>query len=865
MDQANFRSSRFILGTAIFLIFVIVSISALSTLLLREQAMDSSRQQLANLSFVLAEQFSQTMSSAELAMGSVAERLEALKFEDDAQLRKMAGTEAMHQFLKDKADSLEQVDVASIVAANGDVINFSRSFPAPSINLADRDYFQARRDNPAPAVFISKPVHNKGNGKLIFYLSRRLDDPQGNFLGLVIVGISVEQFTNFCGRLAENLGEGAAITLYRRDFTVLTRWPQKDNTIGQKNLTGSTYHVVEELQKKHDVVYMKGPRFSDLGQNVNRMGAVQVLDRFPMILNITITEDFILANWRQAALTIAGLAATFSIILAIAANILIRTVRRQEANDNLLRHESHKNQLLLHNASDGIHILDEGGKLIEASNSFCHMLGYDRSEMIGMNISQWDNALTPDVLNDVMAKPSGTMLESRYRRKNGSIVEVEVSRQPLSLDGQMVLFNSSRDITDRKKIEAELARYHDHLESLVEERTTALSIAKDAAEAANRAKSTFLANMSHELRTPMNAIMGMTALALRRTDDPRLRDHLNKAEQASRHLLEVINDILDISKIESERLIPEKTVFQLAMVIERFADIVSQRADEKGLLFKIDIAPELAQQTLIGDPMRLGQILLNLATNAVKFTEKGQVSVGISCQRETGDDMLLLFEVIDTGIGILPEAQKRLFTAFEQADNSMTRKYGGTGLGLAISKRLVKLMGGDIFVHSTPDHGSTFSFSVWVEKNEGARVSQPAGVSEPAKQAIQSGYPGARILLAEDEPINCELTMAVLEEAGLVVDVAEDGIKALELARLTRYDLILMDMQMPNMNGVDATRAIRDGSPNSATPILALTANAFDEDRRICLAAGMDDFIAKPVSAEKLLDALLKWLSMARN
>ncbi len=426
-----------------------------------------------------------------------------------------------------------------------------------------------------------------------------------------------------------------------------------------------------------------------------------------------------------------------------------------------------------------------------------------------------------------------------------------------------------QDITERKLAELELEQYRRHLEDLVAERTRALEAAKESAEAANRAKSIFLANMSHELRTPMNAIMGMTGLALRHAEDPRLKDQLGKIDQASRHLLHVINDILDISKIEADRLALERTGFRLGEIVENLLSMIGAKAREKGLDLRVDLPPGLAERWLIGDPLRLGQVLLNLAGNAVKFTERGSVALRVRPVEETAADLLLRWEVADTGIGIPAEYLPRLFTAFEQADGSMTRKYGGTGLGLAISKRLVHMMGGEIGVESAPGAGSTFWFTVRLAQTAAATVAPaPTSRRRPADERLLDEHAGARILLAEDEPINQEVSRGLLEEAGLAVDLAEDGARAVELARQTRYDLILMDMQMPKLNGIDAARAIRGmgaAGPNAGTPILAMTANAFDEDRQACLAAGMNDHIGKPVDPDQLYETLLKWLARARG
>jgi len=412
------------------------------------------------------------------------------------------------------------------------------------------------------------------------------------------------------------------------------------------------------------------------------------------------------------------------------------------------------------------------------------------------------------------------------------------------------------EVAERQKSEARIQALNNDLETV----NRTLVLAKEAADSANRAKSAFLANMSHELRTPMHGIMGMVSLVRARTSEPKQQHQLDRAMEAAGRLLLILNEILDLSKIEADRLTLDRIEFQLAPVLDNVASLLAQRASEKGLRFEIRPLPANAAGTFIGDALRLGQVLINLAGNAVKFTERGAVEVITELLDDSPDAALLRFTVSDTGIGIAPDAWPRLFTAFEQADNSTTRRYGGTGLGLAISKRLVTMMGGEIDVDSRPGIGSSFWFTVRLGRAAHAPAVPTSSATDHEAQ-LRQHHAGARVLLAEDEPINQEVTRDLLEQVALAVDLAENGEAAVALANTRRYDLILMDMQMPVLDGLTATRAIRAAGANRQTPILAMTANAFAEDRQRCLAAGMNDHIGKPVDPDLLYERLLYWLS----
>ncbi len=415
------------------------------------------------------------------------------------------------------------------------------------------------------------------------------------------------------------------------------------------------------------------------------------------------------------------------------------------------------------------------------------------------------------------------------------------------------------------RMTSEIKNLNVDLEARVRERTAELehankmlTVAKIQADSANIAKSAFLANMSHEIRTPMNGIIGMANILRREGVTSKQAQRLDTIDASAQHLLSVINDVLDISKIEAGKLTLEEAPVVVSSLMANVSSILSERVKAKGIHLLIET--EHLPHNLVGDPTRLQQALLNFAANAVKFTEQGTVTLRTVKQEETDDSVTVRFEVTDTGIGITPEAMLRLFGAFEQADNSMNRKYGGTGLGLAITRRLAELMGGEAGADSTPGTGSTFWFIVKLKKSGEADVG-PTEAAVDAELEIRQHYAGQRILVVDDEPINREVALMQLEAVDLVADMAEDGAEAVALARKNGYAAIFMDMQMPKLNGLEATREIRHLPGYRDTPIIAMTANAFAEDKAQCFAAGMNDFLIKPFNPNELFATLLRALN----
>ena len=549
--------------------------------------------------------------------------------------------------------------------------------------------------------------------------------------------------------------------------------------------------------------------------------------RFPAVVSVTALRD---ANGAIIGYLLIGTDNT--------ARKLVE--EEQKKSDQRLRDQQFYTRSLIESNIDAIMTTDPSGIITDVNKQMEALTGCTRDELIGAPFKSYftDPERAEAGIKRVLSEKSITDYELTARTRDGKQTVVSYNATTFydrnrTLQG---VFAAARDVTERKRVEAELQQ------------------AKAAAESASRTKSDFLASMSHEIRTPMNAIMGIADLLAKTTLSSEQDKYVQIFRRAGDNLLNLINDILDLSKVEASQLELERTGFSLNDHLEIVTEMVTARAHEKGLTLVCEIAPNVPTD-LIGDPTRLRQVLLNLLGNAIKFTQSGEVSLRVALDADSSIPTALLFTITDTGIGIPREKLGQVFERFMQADSSTTRRFGGSGLGLTISKRLVELMGGRIWVESEVGAGSIFAFAVPFE----IRVAANWPATVPIGTSPELPLPPLHILLAEDSPDNCMITMAYLENTPYLIEIAETGAIACEMFAAGHYDLVLMDRQMPIMDGLTATRAIRTwelANGRSPTPIIALTASALKGDREMCLAAGCTAFLTKPIKQDVLLQAI---------
>jgi PAS domain S-box-containing protein len=809
-----------------------------------ERAMVSTQ----NLTQVLEQQIENAYTLADIALQTIADefaRQRALGKVDDL---------VFNDFITRQRDRRAILTSLRVTDSEGNTRWGTEYSNHPSSNMSDRDYFIRLKEELNAGLQISQPLLGKISQQWVIVLARRLNDPAGHFAGIVYATIRLDTLQKLFSSL--QLGKQGSVALRDSEMGVIVRYPESAVTRPGAKILSDDFKAALKINPVANS-YISGESSID---GIEREHSYRKNPMYGFYVNVGISLEDYLDAWQKECRIVYLIDAVFALLSGLGVWMFMRVSLRFAERERLLR--------TIFDTSEGaIFLVDDLGQVTHANQRMASMWGLSLEKLIGLHYA---DLVHPDerlLAHERMLKLMHSEIpfvrnEREFVRQDGSAFwGFLCGRRLYDDEGKMLgLVGLITDISEQKSIQQEVDIYRRHLEELVEARTGELLQAKEVAERANQAKSTFLANMSHEIRTPMNAVIGLTHLLQRDHPTPAQADRLKKIAGSANHLLAVINDILDISKIESGKLQLEQAVFRSSDIAEKLVGLNLERIQAKGLSFRTHFGglPPL----LIGDSTRLCQALLNYIGNAVKFTESGTINLRGMVLEENEQSLLARFEVQDSGVGIAPEACGRLFRPFEQADNSTTRKYGGTGLGLTITRRLAELMGGEAGFSSTLGAGSTF----WIT----ARLGQPGVASQPPEvlvkaaapeSLLRAAYSACQILLVEDDWVNQEVALELLSEiAGLTVVVADNGRAAVNRVQQQQFDLILMDLLMPELDGFAATREIRQLPAYAKTPIVAMTANAFEEDRQQCLDAGMNDHIPKPVDPEQLFNTLLKWL-----
>jgi signal transduction histidine kinase/CheY-like chemotaxis protein len=723
-------------------------------------------------------------------------------------------------------------------------------------NLSDREHFIYHQTHNNRDLHIGLPVLGRTTGEWIIPVTRRFNGPGGAFGGVVVAAINPQYFLSFYDRL--EIGKNGAIVLASLNGNILVRRPYVEANVGRDISQGDMFQHLKQSP-------LGTVELTSLTDGVRRINSYEQGKMYPLVVSVALDIDEMMAPWRQSTMRRLGETGIIVALMLILGTIIWRTTRHLATKAAKLHEANSRFDVAINTMSQGLCLFDASEKLVISNPRFREVYGVTEEQTRpGMQFTQFLQLCFArgDKLDHQVDKGTeGQAAREHYRflLHNGRIIAI---RRTVTPDGGWV--STHEDITKRERAAAvlaervdELLKARNHLEAQKNEliaTTEALGAAKDAAEAASRAKSDFLAMMSHEIRTPMAGMMGMIDLLSGTMLDHEQQELAKIAQESARNLLTVVNNILDFSKLEAGQVKPEAIDFSIEHSIAGVAVLLGPKAHGQGLVLQTSLAEGMPRY-LNGDPSRLAQILLNLVGNAIKFTDKGSVTIAASHRALEGDALELRIEVIDTGAGIPAEVQRSLFTPFTQADTSISRKYGGTGLGLAICRQLCQTMGGDIGVESEIGHGSKFWFTVR------CRVGRAPGVvAPPLAPEIEINAAELDILVAEDNDIIRKLISKLLARRGYRADLVCNGKEAVEAVQKKSYHLVLMDMQMPEIDGIVATETIRALSgPEREVPIIALTANALVGQREICIAAGMNSFLTKPIQPDALYAAILRF------
>jgi PAS domain S-box-containing protein len=938
----------------------------------RALTLEKASQTLANLTSALEASTTRTVQAVDVTLDSVA---------DSVGIAGLPETDAARAdtlvLLKERVRRSPHLRSLTLLDTAGHVVVTSEDGRPPDVSLAERDFVRAPLSGNEKDLFVGLPVHgrtlipphNDRSGHWLLPMSLPVRGSLGQLLGVVVAAVNPEYMQGIFETV--QIGEHGSVTLYRFDGVRLAGLPADAESVGRSDAAAPPFHT-HLRQAEHGV-------FSDTAGGRPRMVAYRAVPVWPLVLVVSHDEEDELAPWRTSVRDSALISGAFIVLIGLFTLLLMRSLGLLRRQGVALEEGNARFKAILETAVEGILTCRADGR-IESANSAAHRIfGFPPGDLVGRNVSELmtpagheEHARRMRELNAPGPRPpAGFSREVTAVRRSGEAFPLDISIAEVRTHDGPLFAAIVRDLSDRK-----------HAETYLRE-------AKEKAEAGQRIKMEFLATMSHEIRTPMNGVIGMAGLLLDTRLSEEQRSYAGTIRDSAESLLTIINDVLDFSKIDAGKLDLEMGEFELVPLVESVVEILAPRTVAKGVELVSFVPPPL-RGTLRGDPARLRQILLNLAGNAVKFTESGSISILLFDEAAEDKHVQVRFEVRDTGIGIAEADRARLFSMFSQVDATPARRHGGTGLGLAICKRLTELMGGTVGVDTAPGRGSVFWFTVPLERSSipadpalrwsGRRVlvvddmavnrdvlvrqlaafgivaeavpgadealvaltaaeaqgkpfdaaildhrmprvtgpelamriraasalgrvrlalasSQhntpvPTGVVDahlpkpvrldalkaclarlldadggkpealPAPAVAPAPAPArrCRVLVAEDNPVNQQLALALLRRAGHMAEAVASGTEAVAAVRAIPYDMVLMDVQMPEMDGLEATRTIRHlPGPAARIPIVAMTANAMRGDDALCYAAGMDDYLAKPVDAERLLATVSRW------
>ena len=744
----------------------------------------------------------------------------------------------------------------SLFNANGELVA-SRTPPAPGsprFNIRDRDYFLALQASAERGLFVDRTLKGRITGRDVLQTARRMSNHDGSFAGVIVTSIDADYLSREFK--AVDVGAHGSIGLFGQDGYVRARYPQTADMYERNMLSLDTGNgVFAHLREKASGTYEVASGFD----HVTRIFGYRTVGSLPLIVTVGKSLDEVMvpfqAERRRAVVAGLGITALLLAFLVVrlrthgrdrrSAAALAEANRTLSEKERLARAAEAHYRVLAENTSELIMLGHDDGRRSYISPASERMLGFTPDELAAMSLREY---VHPD---DVKALFAAT------RRLATGEAQVSCVYRVLTKRGTWIWVEGSfRRIPDAKADEASIvATFRDVTER--NEQARLLMVARSQAEAAVEAKSEFLASMSHELRTPLNSIIGFSGLMIddQGLDRDLMRRYARLVQDASTTLLSIVNDVLDVSKMESGSFELDPHPFAPRKLVEGAASLLRQQAEAKALALHVDVDPSVPE-CMVGDETRLRQVLLNLMSNAVKFTAKGTVRLFLACEGEDEGLVRIRFSVIDTGIGIPQDKRHRLFQRFSQVDSSTARRFGGTGLGLAICKNLVEAMGGTIQVESKEGEGSTFTFLLHLP----VVAVTPSAAADVTAAHFSQATEGALILLAEDVVMNQELVVTMLTRWGYTVDVVPDGAAAVDAVMRSRYDLVLMDVQMPVMDGLEATRRIRQlGGAFEYLPILAMTANVMAQDVEACRVAGANAHIGKPFVPSKLRATVAQW------